>query len=287
VAGPKPSNPQGAAGSAGSASGTGNAGGAGAGGECGFASGAGNCIVTGGTGGGGTTGTGGGGGATPLPTCGVTPPVFRVCFVTLGDAGIPLPRETHMSGPATITVVGTGSTPVTCPREQTIGIGGQGPGWWLQARAADGNLWTIAVEGLGGNTPLVRTGDLVTLTIDWTFSYPVPPEYFANGLLQLSDAAGTPVLWAGTAGGTRSLPAAPTWISFTAGDYVCSGGAFCDTRQSNVIASVNGSSTTLPPYGAASVGGYFLQATTFSAQCLDSVPLFHAAAAKISPTTGP
>ena len=106
-------------------------------------------------------------------------------------------------------------------------------------------------------------------------------------MLQLSDAAGTPLLWAGSTTGVRPLPN-PNWISFMRGDYVCGSlDTFCDRRESNVIATVNGSSTTLPPYGAASLGGYSLQVTYFARLCGDYTPAFQAAAAKVSPTTTP
>ena len=84
-------------------------------------------------------------------------------------------------------------------------------------------------------------------------------------------------------------PDDPTWISFAAGDYVCgSADTFCDTRQGNVIATVNGSSMTLPPYGAASIGDYFVAATYFPiGLCGDFRDAFEAAAARLSPITSP
>ena len=200
---------------------------------------------------------------------------------------VPSPRETHTSGAATIEAVGSGTAPVGCPSEQAIGMGGQSP-WWFQARAADNRLWTIRVAGLGGSTPLVSKGDVVTLELDWRVTYPVPGITETNGLLQVSDGAGTPLLWAGSTHWASAIPAAPTWISFRAGDDACGTGAFCEQRQSNVIATVNGSSMTLPPYGAGTLGGYSLKVTYFaSITCGDYSPPFQAAAAKVSPSTNP
>ena len=107
------------------------------------------------------------------------------------------------------------------------------------------------------------------------------------GQLQLSDAAGTPLLWAGAHRNSAS-PADPTWISFAGGDYVCgSVEPFCDRRQRNVIATVNGSSMTLPPYGGASVGGYSVHVGKTATLCGDYQTAFKATAAKISPSTDP
>jgi hypothetical protein len=150
--------------------------------------------------------------------------------------------------------------------------------WWVRARAADGRVWTIGVLGLGGSTPPVRTGDVVTLDLDWRTYDPVAMRA-PDGQLQLSDASGTPLLWAGA--GRKS-----TWISFAPGDDACVPPASCMV-QTNVIATVNGSSTTLPPYGAASLGGYFLQVTTFPRLCGDYISGLEAAAAKVSPMNSP
>ena len=146
------------------------------------------------------------------------------------------------------------------------------------------------MQGLGGSTPLVSKDDLVTLDLDWKVPCAGPANCWSDGLVQLSDAAGTPLLWARAQPNFSASPVvAPTWISFAAGDYVCgSGDTFCDFKESNVIATVNGSSMTLPPYGSASLGGYLVGVTYFTAGlCGDSMPVFEAAAAKVSPTTTP
>jgi hypothetical protein len=296
-------NPQGTAGSVG---GAGDAGATGM--ECGTRSGAGNCVLSGqagvggttgiggadsvgtagigGTGGGGATGIGGSGGSVPLPACAVNGPMFGVCFVNDAEAR-PVTGDAQTSGAATIEAVGSGATPVSCSNVRYIGMS-EPSHWWFQARAADNRLWTIGVRGLGG-TPIVRPGDVVTLDLDWDVGYLGIGVTSRNGLLQVSDAAGTPLLWAGsTQFRGPGLPDAPTWISFAAGDYACgSVDMYCDRRERNVIATVNGSSMTLPPYGAASLGGYSLQVTYFAHFCADWEPPFEAAAAKVSPSTDP
>ena len=237
----------------------------------------------GGTGGGGATGIGGTGGSVPLPACTGSGTGFGVCFVNDAEAR-PTTTDAHTSGAATIEAVGSGAAPVSCPSERVIG-GGAPSDWWFQARAADNRLWTIDVLGLGGSTPLVRTGDVVTLDLDWRASVLIQGSD-SVGQLQLTDAAGTPLLWAGAT--NSASPADPTWISFAGGDYVCgSVEPLCDRRQRNVIASVNGSSMTLPPYGGASVGGYSVHVTNFATLCGDYQTAFKAAAAKISPVTTP
>ena len=246
-------------------------------------------LNTGGGGQGGATGIGGSGGAVTLPACPAHDLTFAVCIANDTEPATSL-IETHTSGAATIEAVGSGATPGPCLYERVIGAGGRPSHWWFQARAADNRLWTIGVQGLGGSTPLVSRGDVVTLAVDWKVICAGPANCWNDGLLQLSDAAGTPLLWARSQPMfSAAPPVAPTWISCTAGDYVCgSGDTFCDMRESNVIATVNGSSMTLPPYGSASVGGYFVQVTSFAAGlCGDSMPVFEAAAAKASPTTTP
>ena len=268
--------------------GGGDAGGAGS--ECGGLSGAGNCVLTGeaGTSGttgiGGTTGSGGSGGSLPLPACTVGGPGFGVCAVNDAEAR-PTTTNAHTSGAATIEAVGSGAAPVVCPTERVIGVGGPS-NWWFQARAADNRLWTISVLGLAGSMPIVRTGDVVTLDLDWRASVLIQGGD-STGQMRLADATGTPLLWAGAK--YNSGPDDPTWISFAGGDYVCgSADPACDERQGNVIATVNGSSMTLPPHGAASIGGYFVQVTYFPRNpCWDIQRAFRAAAAKISAVTTP
>ena len=241
----------------------------------------------GGTGGGrgmDTGGTGGSGGSVPLPACPANAPTFGICIGNDAEGSAPASLDTHTSGAATIEAVGSAVAPVSCRYGRAIGKWGPSD-WWFQARSADNRLWTIGVQGLAGSTPLVSTGDVVTLDVDWKGSCIGPANCFSDGRLQLSDATGTPLLWAGRRSILRAFPNDQTWISFAAGDYVCgTGGTFCDMRQSNVVATVNGSSTTLPPFGAASVGGYFVGVTYFPAGlCGDSAPPFDAAAAKVSP----
>lgn len=271
----------------------GDAGGPGS--ECGASTGAGNCITTGGTAGGGTAGiggtsgggaTGGTGGSAPLPACTANALTFGVCIANDAEGTSPTSLDTHTSGAATIEAVGSVAAPGSCRR--AIGRGGPSD-WWFQARAADDRLWTIGVQGLGGSTPLVSKGDVVTLDADWKTTCAGPANCFSDARLQLSDAAGTPLLWAGRRSIVGSFPDDQTWISFKGGDYACgSVDMYCDRRERNVIATVNGSSMTLPPYGAASIGGYFVEVTSIPAGlCGDSGPPFHAAAAKVSPSTDP
>lgn len=273
------SGPQGTAGS------TGNGG---TGTECGR-TGAGNCAVTGGagtggsggtTGIGGVTGIGGTGGSASLPACTANGPMFGVCFVNDAEADF-LGGETHTSGAATIEAAGSGAAPVPCNSVRAIGMSDSSQ-WWFKARAADNRLWTIGVRGLGGSTPLVHQGDVVTLDIAWQVYHPVPGNSEPNGLLQLSDVTGTPLLWAGSTTSGGSIPDAPTWISFGGGDYACgSPDTFCDRRQRNVIATVNASSATLPPYGAASLDGYFVQVTYPAGLCGDYILPFQAGAVRL------
>jgi len=272
-------------GTAGSGNNGGDAGGTGS--ECGGWTGAGNCAVAGGagtggsggtTGTGGTTGIGGTGGTASLPACTANGPMFGVCFVNDAETGS-LDRDTQTSGAATIAAVGSGDAPASCHSLRGIGMSDPSD-WWFQARAADNRLWTIGVRGLG-DTPPVREGDVVALDVAWHLTYPVPGITERNGFLQLSDAAGTPVLWAGSSTGA-AIPNAPTWISFRSGDYVCgSADPLCDRRQRNVIATVNASSTTLPPYGAGSLDGYFLQVTYLAPLCGDYIPPFYAGAVRL------
>jgi len=274
-------------------------------GECGALSGAGNCARGGtgggagttgdggttgdagttgggGTGGSGATGVGGSGGTASLPACTVFGPTFSVCFANdMETPATTTDLRLTTSGAATIEAVGSGAAPPSCVSAHGIGTRGSDP-WWIQARAADNRLWTIGAAGLGAATPPVRVGDTVSLDINWHEYSVVQASLEKQGRLQISDGTGTPLLWAG------ANASAETWISFTPGDYACaSSSTFCDPRMKNVIATVNGTSMTLPPYGAASLGGYFLQVTQFSPFCGDYAAPFEAAAARVSPTTGP
>jgi len=249
-------------------------------GECGALSGAGNCA-RGGTGGGGPGG-GGTGGSAPLPACTLFGPMFSVCFANdMEQPATTTDLRLTTSGAATIEAIGSGAAPASCVSAHGIGTRGAGP-WWIQARAADNRLWTIGAAGLGTATPPVRVGDTVSLDLDWHEYSVVPASWEKQGRLQISDATGTPLLWAG------ADAAAEPWISFTAGDYVCaSNDTPCDTGMKNVTAIVNGTSITMPPFCAASVGGYFLQVTRFSRLCGDYHEAFEAAAVRVSPMTGP
>lgn len=283
----------------------GSNGGAGATGtECGAWSGAGNCAsggtgagiggttgaggTTGGTGGdgrGGTTGAGatgvggfgGTGGSVLLPTCTATQPTFGVCFANDTDHSSGF-TDSQTSGSATIEAIGSGKAPGAC-NGGAVGLG-EPSDWWIQARAADNRLWTIGVLGLAGSTPVVHVGDTVTLDVDWRITTPVMYVY-ARGTLQLSDATGTPLLFA------ASNPSSSTWISFAPGGGVCDTRSCGSTQQAEekVIATVNGSSMTLPPNGAATIDGYSVGVTYFAAPCAngDYIPSFQAAAVKLLP----
>jgi hypothetical protein len=269
----------------------GSGGGAGTVGECGAWTGAGNCAAggtgggsgttgAGGTGGGsGTTGAGGNGGEVSLPACTATGPTFGVCFVNDAEATTAA-TTLSTSGTATIEAVGAGAAPAPCSGRHVIGVWDSGQ-WWFRARAADNHLWTIGVHGLA-DVP-VQVGDTVSLDLDWRESFPVPGVVTPHGQLQLSDAAGTPLLWAG------ANPDPSTWISFSEGSAACSAGTCLSAQvvQTNVNATVNGSSMQIPPYGAASVGGYRVQVTYFARLCGDYVGPFEAAATRIatSPTS--
>jgi hypothetical protein len=191
--------------------------------------------------------------------------------------------DVQTSGPATVEAVGSGNAPAPCREAHAVGIRNPSD-WWIQARAADNRLWTIGVQGLGGSTPPVHVGDTVTLDVDWHYSLAVPGAAGANGKLQLSDAAGTPLLWAGSSpwGGTGSIPSPATWISFAPAGATCA--ETCAVNQqirTNVIATVDGSAMTLPPDGTATLNGYALGVTYFSGLCGDYAPPFEAAAVKL------
>lgn len=227
----------------------------------------------------GTTGAGGSAGASPLPACTATGPTFGVCFVS--DAETTTASTTlSTSGTATIEAVGAGAAPASCTSRHVIGTGDSSQSWF-RARAADNHLWTIGVLGLAA-TP-VQVGDTVSLDLDWRDSFPVPGVVVSDGKLQISDAAGTPLLWAG------ANPSPSTWISFSEGDAACSADTCLlqERVQTNAIATVNGSSMKIPPYGAASLGGYRVQVTSFAGFCGDYAPPFEAAATRIATSPAP
>jgi len=263
-------------------------------GECGGLSGAGNCARGGtggsggttgggGNGGAGATGVGGSGGTAPLPACTVSAPTFGVCLVNDAE-DLRRIGDVRTSGTATIEAIGSGNAPAPCREAHAVGIRNPSD-WWIQARAADNRIWTIGVQGLGGSTPLVHVGDTVALDVDWSYSTAVPGAVGADAKLQLSDAAGTPLLWAGSSawGGAGSIPSPATWISFAPGAAACA--ETCGLNQqtrTNVIATVNGSSMTLPPNGGATVNYYDLGVTYFSSLCGDYAAPFEAAAVKVA-----
>jgi hypothetical protein len=269
----------GTVGSGGGAGTIGSGGGAGTvGSECAASSGAGNCV-TGGTGGGsGTTGAGGSGGAAPLPACTATGPTFGVCFTSDAESSTGA-TTLNTSGAATIEAVGAGASPGLCTGAHVIGMRDSSQ-WWLRARAADNHRWTIGALGLAA--PAVQVGDTVSLDLDWREGFAVPGVVTGSGKLQLSDSAGTPLLWAGA-------DASPsTWISFSEGSAACADSCVLNQRvQRNVIATVNGSSMTLAPYGAASLGGYRVQVTWFAGLCGDYARPFEAAAVRIATSPTP
>ncbi len=250
--------------------------------DCGALSGAGNCARGGSSG---PTGAGGTGGSAPLPACTATAATFGVCFVNDAEDPNRLPFDASTSGAATVEAIGSGYAPASCRERHAVGIRNESD-WWIQARAADNRLWTIGVSGLGAGAPAIHVGDTVSLVIDWHNSTAVPGAVGANGNLQLSDAAGTPLLWAGSsAWGATQTPNPSTWISFAPGGAACA--ETCAVNPGNrtdVIATVNGSSTTLPPDGAATLSGYSLAATYFASLCGDYAPPFEAAAVKVAAT---
>jgi hypothetical protein len=217
-----------------------------------FQAGVGGSTSSGGIGGGGTgAGTGG---TMSAPTCAADGTVtFGVCFVNSADVLPPPVTDggNSTSGSATIENVGIGRAPASCEDARWYGARGTSE-WWFQARAADNRLWTFGVRGLG--VPLVRKNDTVTLNHAWS-GYSASSASNPTGRLELSDAAGTPLLWAGA-----TLSQASTgWLQFSAADDVCQR-AFgsCQYIRENVTITVNGSVTTVAPFGAACLGGYYI-----------------------------
>jgi hypothetical protein len=256
------------------------------------AAGTGNCgAPSGGTGGsagsGASTGTAGTVGTTPpLPACVGGTPSFGICFMSDADV-LPLPalsqdQGVSTTGVAAIVGVGTGSAPASCESARAFGVRGTSD-WWFQAKAADNHVWTIGVHGLG-NAPLVHKDDTVTLNLVWR-GYQISGFGPPYGELQLSDASATPLLWASADKNTT------TWLTLTPGAATCAFTNSCDVSRSDVVASINGSTTTVPSFGAAYLGGYYLavgqSVKTAANQCSDYFgPGLAAAAAKV-PLNGP
>ena len=76
------------------------------------------------------------------------------------------------------------------------------------------------------------------------------------GQLQLSDAAATPLLWSVATAGSLIM-SGPGWLTFARGaDLLCRTTDTCDIGGYDVVFTVNGAMATLPPFGAADIGGY-------------------------------
>ena len=235
---------------------TGQGGDTGQGGVGGAAAGGG---VTGSGGRGGASGGGGSGGtagAPVLPVCPTGTPTFSVCTVSSADL-IPLPGTSHdsvVAAAATVEAVGMGTAPAQCRNARVFGAATNSD-WWLQVRTADDVLWTIGLGGLG-NAPIVQVGDSVRLDLEYQRRPaigPMPP--WASGSVQLSNTAGTPLLWAG------SNSYSTTWLSLMMGQTLCgqrTGTFGCPTTRYDVIATINGSVATVAPFSAAYLGGYYL-----------------------------
>lgn len=242
----------------------GTGGGSGTGGGPG--GGAGTALAgTGGLGaaGGAIGGTGGG----SLPECAAGAPAFTVCAVSSADV-LPLAygsgggggssdmsRDSVVAADATVEAIGTGVAPAPCQTARLFGAAASSD-WWLQVRTADTNLWTIGVHGLG-NAPAIQIGDRVTLDVQLQRStaaspYFNPEQKRSVGFVQLADATGTPLVWAGS----DSNPG--TWLSLSPGRPGCANSGGCTVTKYEVTATVNGSVAILQPYGAAHIGGYSL-----------------------------
>jgi hypothetical protein len=244
-----------------------------------------------GQGGGAAGGIGGAGGAT-RPTCPTGTAMFSVCVVNNTDV-LPFPsgagggpeHDSVTAAPATVEAVGTGAAPAQCQSARVFGAAVSSDRWF-QIRTADSKLWTIGVGGLG-SAPIVKTGDSVTLDLTYQFtpsSGPMSPAI--SGSVQLSNSAGTPLLWAGD--NTYSAP----WLSLNSGQALCdqtTGPFGCPTTRYQVTATVNGSVATLEPFSATNLGGYYLAVGEYTVvsqivhtQCaFDPPPVFAAAAVKL------
>jgi hypothetical protein len=218
-----------------------------------------------GTGGGGTggagaqSGTGGGGGIASVigvagtggastPVCASGTPTFSICVVSDADL-LPLADTTQNSIPAaiaTVEAVGSGTAPAQCQSARVFGAS-LNSDWWMQVRTTDKVLWTIGVGGLG-SAPLVKTGDPVTLGLDYSSG--------SYRRVQISDSTGVPVVWSGA--GSMYW----TWIDFSGDAALCTVTRppydACPSTRYSVFARVNGSSASLSPFSADYVGGYYV-----------------------------
>jgi hypothetical protein len=271
-------------------------------GEC--TTGAGNCAGTAGIGGdiggsggdiGGTGGAiGGTGGTAPLPLCPAGSPMFGVCIVNDMDP-VPIPQKPMYiatNGPVTATIVdvGTGTAPAACESARVIGARAPST-WWLQARTADGRLWTIGLNGLS-LTPIVAKGDAVSLNMWW---WPEAAGGFgpAFGSLEMTAADGTHLLWVGSG---QPAAAGGSWFSLVPGDHlVCAPAptAFCDIGGHDIIATVDSHTQTLPAFGGAILGSYYVVIGQYiemvrPPNCADYFgQLFEAAIVKLPMSTDP
>jgi hypothetical protein len=238
---------------------------------------------------GGVVGTGGAGGLPMVPACASGTPTFSVCIVSNADL-LPLSDTAHDSiagAAATVEAVGTGSAPAQCQTARIFGAA-TGSDWWVQVRTADQVLWTIGLGGLG-NAVKVKAGDSVTFNLTYgrapaNGAVPAGPLR-SYGSVQLSDSAGTPLLWAGSS--TFGMP----WLSLIRGQPVCnlSTAQFdCPATRYEVMATVNGAFATIPPFGTAYAGGYFVAVGEYdvgfpasqTSCAFDAPPPFAAAAVK-------
>ena len=220
-----------------------------------------------------------------VPACESGEPTFSVCFVKDTDV-LPVPTGSGeplftASGTATVEAVGVGSAPAQCESARVFGAR-RTSDWWLQIRLG-GNLWTIGVQGLGGS-PGLQVGDDVAFAVRYmgfTASFGFGPP---QGQMSLVDAAGAPILLA-IAGYSDA-----TWFTVKSnGRPVCAFPAdSCDLGRTEMTVTVNGASATLPPFGAADVGGFHaaIGDTTVEApgRCADNFgPGFYAGASKLVP----
>jgi hypothetical protein len=193
------------------------------------------------------------GGASALPSCPGGAPTFSVCAVSDADV-LPLAkmaRDSVMAAAATVEAIGAGTAPAQCQSARLFGAA-TGSDWWVQVRTADTTLWTIGLHGFN-NPPGIQTGDSVTLDvqIQRSVSDPVTPQPTrSTGFVQLSNAAGTPLVWAG------SDVFMTTWMTLATGRPLCLRSGFCGVNQDEIVATINGSVATLMPFSSAQIGGY-------------------------------
>lgn len=211
-----------------------------------------------GTAAGGNSGSGGAGGTAMSAACPAGTPTFSVCVVSSADM-MPFPMtvsDSVTAAAATVEAVGTGSAPAQCQSARVFGAATTSDRWF-QVRTADKVLWTVGLAGLG-NAPMIQVGDAVTL--DLVYARPMYASQVtgleAVGHVQVSATSGTPLLWAGA---NNYYSAA--WLSLMTGQALCrdtTTNAGCPSTRYEVMATVNGSSATLAPFSATSIGGYYL-----------------------------